>query len=219
MNLASNPANTVLVFAIASLPHWVATAGAQQANGLQQTQDAIVHQLETNYRAMAVTLKEEVSKALASPELQATLLQELRRARQNQIDLSAKLRAKPQSDFDKAFHREQDVAPGPRAVELVGVTTSPPVLRNDPNDMYFPYKSTMTVTVRIHDEFGQFTIDTPVRASSNGVWEAPSSSQITQQIKAQCDNKGRDLQSSVDETKRRYEQLRRETAEKLAQPN
>ena len=218
MNLASNPANTVLVFAIVSLPHWVASASAQQANGLQQTQDAIVHQLETNYRAMAATLKEEVSKALTSPELQASLLQELGRARQNQIDLSAKF-AEPQSDFDKAFHREQDVATPPRAVELVGVTTSPPVLRNDPNDMYFPYKSTMTVTVRIHDEFGQFTIDTPVRASPNGVWKAPSSSQITQQIKAQCDNKGRELQSSVDETKRRYEQLRREAAAKLVQPH
>jgi hypothetical protein len=163
MNLASNPANTVLVFAIASLPHWVATAGAQQANGLQQTQDAIVHQLETNYRAMAVTLKGELSKALTSPELQATLLEELRRARQNQIDLSAELGTEPQSDFDKAFHRNKMSQP-PRAVELVGVTMSPPVLRNDPNDMYFPYKSTMTVTVRIHDEFGQFAVDTLVRA-------------------------------------------------------
>ena len=213
----------MLVTVLASLLEVLATAMAQQRELDSQSQgaapDAVMARLQQNYAAMSASVASAVANALSNPRVQASILQEFRTAAQNQFDLSAKLRMQTPSEFDKAFHPERiPTANLPRTVELLRVTNTPPTLRRDPNDLLFPIKSTLTVTFRINDRFGEFTVESPVAASEKGVWKEPSSGEITQQIKAQCDAKARQVQSVVDEKKRRYDEIVRELGAKLSNP-
>jgi hypothetical protein len=168
---------------------------------------------------MSSSVTSAVANALANPEAQASVLQEFRQAAQNQFDLSVKLRMQTPSEFDKAFHPERiPTANLPRTVELLRVTSTPSTLRRDPNDLLFPIKSTLTLTFRINNGFGEFNVESPVAASEKGVWKEPSPSEIMRQIKAQCDAKARQVQSVVDEKKRRYDEIVRELGAKLSKP-
>ena len=143
--------------------------------------------LEQGYKAAADALSQELTEAVKKPEVSRAVLTRLSKATETMNDMTRReyrvLKKPKPKDFAS-----------PAQLQLISVTNQPPSLRQDTQDLYDRFKSSVVVRIALLDANGKETsgsvaVTIPVAASPTMKWAFPSAAQVLEKATEKCNSR------------------------------